>query len=298
MSVLILGDPEDPHVAQVRRQLQQRRGSVLVVDARRFPQQMSVAFDPIAGSGYFESDGARMEFGSIKSVYWRTYDSVITPELPDPEQSFLAHNDARSLFESLLIWLPARWVNGWEAWQLHQTKPVQLARIARLGVPTPATLLTNDPEAVGNFVRRIRQIIAKPVQGGAHAFRLTDEMLSPPALQRLSMAPITLQEEIAGTNIRAFVAGERVLACEIRTNAVDFRDDPQPQITVHPLSTIQAEHCRQIARSLALQWTGIDFRLTPDGEYVFLEANPSPMFLGFEAATRLPLTEALLDLLC
>ena len=37
--------------------------------------------------------------------------------------------------------------------------------------------------------------------------------------------------------------------------------------------------------------------LTADGQYVFLEANPSPMFLGFEAQTGLPLTAALADLL-
>jgi D-alanine-D-alanine ligase-like ATP-grasp enzyme len=41
----------------------------------------------------------------------------------------------------------------------------------------------------------------------------------------------------------------------------------------------------------------MDFRLTADGRYVFLEANPSPMFLGFEKATGLPLTEALVKLL-
>ena len=57
------------------------------------------------------------------------------------------------------------------------------------------------------------------------------------------------------------------------------------------------ERCRLIARALHLVWTGIDFRLTPEGRYVFLEANPSPMFLGFEARCGLPLTEALIELL-
>jgi hypothetical protein len=33
------------------------------------------------------------------------------------------------------------------------------------------------------------------------------------------------------------------------------------------------------------------------GEYVFLEANPSPMFLGFQDATGLPLAEILAELL-
>jgi glutathione synthase/RimK-type ligase-like ATP-grasp enzyme len=46
-----------------------------------------------------------------------------------------------------------------------------------------------------------------------------------------------------------------------------------------------------------VQRAGIDFRLTPTGTYVFLEANPSPMFKGFEKYTGLPLTEALSSLL-
>ncbi len=44
-------------------------------------------------------------------------------------------------------------------------------------------------------------------------------------------------------------------------------------------------------------WAGIDLRRTPAGRFVFLEANPSPMFLGFEAGAGLPLTESLAALL-
>ena len=40
------------------------------------------------------------------------YNCVAPPEMPDPEQAYIAGNDARGLFESLLIQLPARWVNG------------------------------------------------------------------------------------------------------------------------------------------------------------------------------------------
>ncbi len=51
------------------------------------------------------------------------------------------------------------------------------------------------------------------------------------------------------------------------------------------------------AAALDLAWTGIDFRLTPEGRCVFREANPSPMFLGFEERTGLPLTQSLAALL-
>src|SRR5262249_476501 len=139
--------------------------------------------------------------------------------------------------------------------------------------------------------------IFKPVQGGAHARRLTANELTPENLLSLRIAPVTLQDEIPGTNIRAFVVGDAVLACEVKTAAVDFRDDHAPEIRVPELSPEQQERCRQIARKLELVWTGIDFRLTPDGTYVFLEANPSPMFIGFQAATGLPILEALATLL-
>jgi D-alanine-D-alanine ligase-like ATP-grasp enzyme len=108
---------------------------------------------------------------------------------------------------------------------------------------------------------------------------------------------VTIQEEVPGTNIRVFVAGEQVFACEIRTPYLDYRDDPQPLLLVHQLPQSMISQCRQIAQVLDLLWTGIDFRWTPQGQYVFLEANPSPMFLGFEQATGLPLSDSLASLL-
>ena len=174
---------------------------------------------------------------------------------------------------------------------------MQLAIVASLGVPTPETLLTNDPEAVLDFGRRHPRSIFKPVQGGAHARHLTAAHLDEHNLANLAHAPVTLQEEVPGTNVRVFVAGERVLACEVRTGELDFRDDPSPRIIPHALDPEAEATCLRIARALDLLWTGIDLRLTPEGRYVFLEANPSPMFLGFERQTGLPLTESLAALL-
>ena len=86
-------------------------------------------------------------------MYWRNYSGVQSSDLPDDDQAYVADNDSRGLFESMLIWLPARWVNGWDAIQLHQTKPVQLAMVARLGIPIPRSIVTNAPSAAG-AVRR------------------------------------------------------------------------------------------------------------------------------------------------
>jgi hypothetical protein len=298
MTILILGDSADEHATHMCDTLRQRGADAAHIDGAWFPKSMTIDFDPAAGRGEIGLPNGRLiPLDRITAVYWRNYDGVGPVPLPDPEQRSLAENDARGLFESMLIWLPARWVNGWDAIHLHQTKPVQLAMVAKLGVPIPRSRITNAPQPLLQFAKAHPRSIFKPVQGGAHTRKLTADQLTPANLENLKLAPVSIQEEIPGTNVRAFVAGERVLGCEIPTAAVDFRDDDEQRVIPHKLPDPQQDTCRAIARTLGLVWTGIDFRLTPDGRYVFLEANPSPMFMGFEQLSGLPLTDALASLL-
>jgi len=298
MAILILGGAGDEHAVHMLGYLRKSGTDAEFLDSRDFPHSLQVAYDPVTGRGTLRlSQGRRIDFGDVEAVYWRSYPGVALAALPDSEQSYIAQNDARGLFESLLTTLPARWVNGWGAYRLHQTKPVQLARIASLGIPVPATCLGNDPQAVRAFLERHPRSVFKPVQGGAHTRRVTPSHLTDEPLKRLAYAPVTIQEEVPGVDVRVFVAGRRVMACQVETDELDFRDDPDPRIHAVELPDDVAERCLRIADALGLVWTGIDLRRTPDGIHVFLEANPSPMFLGFEARTGLPLCETLAALL-
>jgi hypothetical protein len=300
MTILILGGSDDDHAAFMLEHLRRSGDDAELLDSRAFPAALRLSFDPQRDADGWTlrlPTGRVLEPGRVRSVYWRCYNGMSSAVLPDPEQGYIAGNDARSLFESFLIRYPARWVNGWRAFQLHQTKPAQLALAAGLGVPVPATTLTNDPDTVRAFCARHPRTIFKPVQGGAHTRRVTAAHLRDDNLRNLTFAPVTLQEEVPGTNIRVFVAGRRVLACEVRSEQVDFRDTPNAPILPHSLPEEVAGWCLKVAQAMELLWTGIDLRRTPEGRYVFLEANPSPMFLGFESASGLPLTESLTALL-
>jgi glutathione synthase/RimK-type ligase-like ATP-grasp enzyme len=297
MTVLILGDG-DEHAAFMLAHLRRLGHDAELLDSRWFPATLDLSHDPVLDEWTIRLPSGRvLPPGAVRSVYWRCYNNVSAPDLPDAEQAFVAANDARSLFESFLIRYPVRWVNGWDGFLLHQTKPAALAMIARLGIEVPRTLSSNDADAVRAFVAREQRAIFKPVQGGAHTRHVTPRHLTDDNLKNLKYAPVTLQEEIEGTNVRAFVAGERVLGCEVKAGTLDFRDEAEPQIVPHDFSAEMQQRCRLIATTLHLRWTGIDFRLTPQGRYVFLEANPSPMFLGFERQSGVPLTEALTQLL-
>jgi hypothetical protein len=298
MAILVLSDSEDAHGLHMLSVLRARGHDAELLDAASVPGSTRLTLGIADREATLRLPAGRvLEAGSITSVYWRMYRLPVVGPLPHAGQQFVAENDARSLVESFLIRTPCQWVNGWNAFRLHQTKPVQFSIVAALGIAVPDSIFTNDPAEVLRFAGRHPRFVFKPVQGGAHARTLDRSQLDGERLDTLSIAPVTLQEEIVGTNVRAFVAGDHVVACEINTPHLDYRDDADPAIAATSLPEDVACACREIARALDLAWTGIDLRRTPDGRHIFLEANPSPMFLGFEERCGLPLTDLLVDLL-
>ena len=93
----------------------------------------------------------------------------------------------------------------------------------------------------------------------------------------MSFSPVTIQQYIPGTNIRSYVIGESVYSAEIRSKSLDFREDLQAELIPVELPESVQQQCIAITMALMLEWTAIDWRLSPQGEYVFLEAKPSPM---------------------
>ena len=53
------------------------------------------------------------------------------------------------------------------------------------------------------------------------------------------------------------------------------------------------EKLLELKRRLGLVFGAIDMRLTPAGDYVFLEINPGGQFMYIEAASGLPIAEAM-----
>ena len=300
-TVLILADPQDEHAQYVRGVLAERGHQSEVLDSFDFPGRLRLAFEVGRGGRVVVPGGAKLDWAQVHSIYWRNYNGVAPSALPDAEQAYIAENDSRSLVESTLIRWPCRWVNGWDAYRLHQTKPAQLDIVRSLDLPPtmeiPATLWTNDPQAVRAFADEYPQCIFKPVQGGAHTRHVSAKHLTSRNLANLAHAPVTLQQYVEGTDVRVFLAGRALHACRLETDALDFRDDRNVRIVPADLPPDVADACRRIAAALKLVWTGIDLRLTEDGRYFYFEANPSPMFMGFEQQTHLPLTDALVTLL-
>jgi glutathione synthase/RimK-type ligase-like ATP-grasp enzyme len=299
MNILVLGNSKDVHAAHLKNALTQAGVKAEYLDTALFPTQISLSWQPDTQDGYLTlSDGCQLNLSDIHSIFWRNFSGVQIPPINDPYQQRIAFNDAMSALRSLMQGTSIHWINSWQAYQFHKEKPLQLSKAKQIGINIPATLITNNPEAIAQFAKSYEKAIFKPVYGGAHVQLLTEAHLQPERLKlALCLSPITIQEYIPGTNIRTYVIGNSIYSAEIRSQSLDFREDREAQLIPVELPESVQRQCQAIARAFFLEWTAIDWRLTPNGEYIFLEANPSPMFLHFEHQTGFPITRELVCLL-
>ena len=298
MTIVVLGSERDAHVHEIERCLRSRQVEVAVLESEKFPWSLTLSHTLASGSFAITlPSGRKLDWQEVHSAYWRSYDGVAPSPLDDTAAAGREERDATSLFESLLLEPGPRWINEWAAVRLHWTKPAQLARIVRSAettFPVPATLVSNDEEALRAFAAEQGACIVKNAQGGDSTRPFDPATFDGTRLRR---APVTVQRKVQGDDVRVYVIGEQVFACTIQSAWSDYREDPEPRITSVQLDGLDEVRSRRVAAHLGLAFTALDLRRDEDGQLWFLEANPSPMFLGFERRTGQPLTAALIDLL-
>ena len=160
----------------------------------------------------------------------------------------------------------------------------------------PETLVTNDPDAVREFLAEHGRVIYKSISGlRSIVTEIGDADLE--RLEELRACPVQFQEYVPGFDVRVHVVGDEVIATRIdshgnrlsicgswgsRHGARTFRHPKRPR---RPMpSSVQG---------LGLAFSGIDLRITPNGEVYCFEVNPSPAFSYYESHTGQPISLAL-----
>ena len=186
-------------------------------------------------------------------------------------------------------------------------KVYQLKVASELGFRVPRTLVTNDPESAAAFVDAEGEAgtIYKAFSATERAWRET-RLLKPQERTQLSavrFAPVIFQEHIrADIDLRITVIGEAMFSAEILSGETDYHVDFRmtmhaATIRPHVLPDEVVKKLRAYMNALGLVYGAIDMRLTPDGEYVFLEINPAGQWLFIEERTGQPITAALVEYL-
>lgn len=283
--IIIIGSKEDFHSQYVFNKLTTQNIKVKYLDSRKFP---TINWSPEGEQDYIILDEEKIYIKDITGIYWRWYYGVTFGT------SDIVYREKTSALESFLCSVePISW-NSLQAVELHRKKGLQSKIMQDNGIRIPKTIVTNDANALEKFyIENNKNIIYKPVRGGAYTQKLKDEDLL--RKESLINCPCQLQECIDGIDIRvyAFETGE-IYAGEILAQSLDFRADENAKINKHNLPKKIQKDCLKIMKLLGLKYSGIDIRLSNSGEYVFIEANPAPMFVHFENMTGYPITDTLI----
>lgn len=302
--ILVIGSSEEYHSQHIYNLLKAKNENICYFDSRTFPENLPISWiasDPTI-NGNLKINGQKISLKDIKSVYWRWHYGIdIIPSDRTSEALYIAQMKEResiSAMDSLFSAMNCLWVNSIDAIELHKKKTYQLYLMAQNGIRVPKSLITNDKDKIMPFLNENNgQLIYKPVRGGAHTEKLTASDFSEERLNSLKFSPVQFQEFIDGVDIRVYVIGDTVFAAEIRANTIDFREDPDAEIVPVKLPDNIKEDCLKVMKILNLNFSGIDIRRSNIGEYVFIEANPSPMFVYFEEKSNYPISEKLVDML-
>ena len=295
--ILLWGIPSESPLERVHGALLARRAPVFVFNQRQVLSSVcNWHVENGGGAGWLEVMGGRVALEDLDGIYIRAMDPECVPEMRGASAD--ARAMARAAHEALSTWCdvtPARVVNRLSAMGSNSSKPYQAQLLAQYGFRVPETLITNDAALVREFVAQHDAVIYKSLSGArsiVRRFEPTDEA----RLDRLPVCPVQFQRYVEGVNVRVHVVGERVFATAIESDAVDYRyahrDGKEAVLRPVELDEAVAERCVRAVAGLELAFAGLDLCVTDDDEWYCFEANPSPGFSYFEAATGQPIADA------
>jgi hypothetical protein len=299
--ILLWGVPGDPPLDAVYRALLLRGAPILLID-QRHPEETAVAMNVAERLRGTISIGRRdIQLEDISGVYVRPQDrsvrKVFGGAIGSPSEKGEALDDTLLIVAELA---PAIVLNRPEAMAANSSKPYQYSQIRSAGFAVPETLITTSPETAREFLAKHGRVIYKSISG----VRSIVGELGVSAGARIAevcWCPTQLQERIRGVDVRVHVVGDEIFACEIISEAVDYRyahlTGHSVQIRPCKLPVDCAERCLELSKKTQLPLAGIDLRRTSENQWYCFEVNPSPGFTFYQQATGAPIDTAIASLL-
>ncbi|MGI5491830.1 MvdC/MvdD family ATP grasp protein [Microtetraspora malaysiensis] len=314
--LLVLSDRRDATVDTVLPKIEARGLPVVWWDPGDFPSggRVTATFTGDRPSIVLSTEDLVLDLAEVTAVWVRRPNAPsAATNMTEPTQR--AHVDRVSRFFMSGLWelLPVPWFPArLPTVDRAHNKLVHLDRAVGLGFAIPETVMTNDPAAlVPAYARSGGRLVAKLFD--SHRFLLDDQdhrvyttLVTRRHLtsrHRLQHEPVILQPYVPkAVELRVMVVGERAFAAEIdargsRAARDDWRhyDDGRVRYGVHHLPADVERRCLDLVADLGLAYGAIDLILRPDGEYVFLEINPNGEWGWLEAATGLPIGDAVAE---
>lgn len=301
--IVIVSFPGNRHVEAVVEHL--RRPSV-VFDVSDFPARSAMEVrlgDAVPDLVALHTAAGPVRADRVGAVWYRRERPMeLDPALTDPTARLFAWSESHEALTGFWRSTECFWMNPPEADEVAQRKIRQLQLAREVGLRIPATLITNDPARARGFVEDhgttgvIRKAFRNIVEAPRSTALVTEDDLA--RIDEVRLAPVTFQEYVeAELDLRVVVVEDEVFSTAIRStpeHRVDYRLGlGSAELTPYRLPDDVASSLLQLHKRLGLAYGASDFRVTPDGEHVFLEVNPAGEYLFASEPTGLPVPHAI-----
>lgn len=312
MSILVLADERDPTADHMIGVLLERDAVVHRVDTAWFPVQLSMSAELNGGhwSGQLKTPHRTIELDGITAVWFRSPRAYSFPEGMSGSERWHANIEAKYGLGGILTSLPVVWVNHPGRLAEAAYKPVQLAVAQRCGLNVAPTLLTNAAESVREFVSGgasvSKTLGANTILEDGVRKRRCTERLNPDDLADLRGIENTVHQfqrwVPKSYEVRVIAVGSTLSGVAIHAGSddayVDYRAD-YPSLRYEQIALPEDVEVgvRGLMKELDLVYGALDFVVSPDGSWTFLEVNAGGQYGWLEHHTQIPITHQVADVL-
>ena len=321
MTVLILTHSKDHEsIPLVSKAIEAKGGKVFRFDTDRFPTEVQLDICYGDSEQVMIRDGdQKVNLSEVSSVWYRRlYYGRKIPETMDGQYREAAIKECSATVRGMIASIKGFHFNKMSSVDVAKNKQLQLQVAREVGLITPRTLITNNPEAVKKFASECKAqgIVTKmlsgfPIygeKGEQHVVftsPVTDEDLE--HLEELCFCPMAFQEKVPkALELRTTIVGQRVFTAAIDSQSVegateDWRKEGRALAKswqAYDLPEEVEKNLLKLMACLGLSYGAIDIILTPDGRHVFLEVNPAGEFFWLELySPHFPISEAIAEIL-
>ncbi|MEH2008587.1 MvdD family ATP-grasp ribosomal peptide maturase [Nostoc sp.] len=319
MTVLIITYSQDNEsIPLVIQAIEAQGGKAFRFDTDRFPTE--VQLDVYYGATeqvILSADDQKLDLSEVSAVWYRRI--AIGSKIPttmDKQMRQASIQESRVTIQGMIASIQGFHLDPLPNIRRAENKQLQLQVARKIGLDTPRTLTTNNPQAVKQFAQECELgMITKMLSSfaiydeqGREKVVFTNPISSEDLdnLDGLRFCPMTFQEKIPkAVELRTIIVGSNVFTAAVDSQALDkARYDWRRQgialldaWELYSLPQDVEEKLLKLMVEFGLNYGAIDIILTPDGRHIFLEINPVGEFFWLERCPGLPISHAIAEIL-
>lgn len=303
-NILILTQPDDTHAIYVKLALERKGHRAILCYTGDFPENQTHAFKYDKDFISWDSEGIHDYISRINiDVVWNR--RLGKPLLPDYLHELDVDNAMKEnyiFFHSLwqTVLQDAVWINKIDKQRRANHKSYQLKLASELGFNIPKTLISNSPARIKSFIGSFASgdVIYKTLlplswfddDNIAMTYTKGISQKQLPVDRILQSVPGIFQEKIQKKHeLRITYFGGKYIAVKIESQVHpkgkdDWRQAPTRELALSQIDLpVEIDNkCQLLMQKLGLKFGCLDFIVTPDNDYYFLEINEQGQFLWQE----------------